>query len=124
MGVGRLQIHGGCKLSARKAEETWSTVKIFFFVLSENLPEFTQFLPNWGGLQPPVTPSPPLMQLQGGQQTLETLKDPEKPGIFFAPGKIPWKTLKLQHTPEKLCSEADFPHVNFWSYSTVAFLFL
>jgi len=29
---------------------------------------------------------------QVGQQTLE---DPEKVWIFFAPGKIPWKTLKL-----------------------------
>ena len=36
--------------------------------------------------------------IQGGQQTLktlETLEDPEKPWIFFTPGKIPWKTLKL-----------------------------
>ena len=48
------------------------------------------------------------MGLQGSQQTLETLEDPEKPWIFFAPGEIPWKTLKLQPTPEKLCSEADF----------------
>ena len=35
---------------------------------------------------------------QGGQQTLE---DHENPWIFFAPGKIPWKTLKLHSTPEK-----------------------
>jgi len=27
---------------------------------------------------------------------------------LFAPGKIPWKTLKLHPSPEKLCSEADF----------------
>ena len=29
---------------------------------------------------------------QGGQQTLETLEDPEKRWIFFAPGKIPRET--------------------------------
>jgi len=34
---------------------------------------------------------------------------------------FPWKTLKLQHTPEKLCSEADFPRINFWFCSVVAF---
>jgi len=45
---------------------------------------------------------------QGGQKTLESLGDPKKPWIFFAPGKIPWKTMKLQPSPEKLCSEADF----------------
>jgi len=54
-----------------------------------------------------------LCVFQGGQQTLETLRDPEKPWILFSPGKIPWKTLKLQHSPEKLCSEADVPRVNF-----------
>jgi len=70
-----------------------------------------------------VAKSELLLLRQGGQQTLETLKDPEKPWIFFAPGKIPWKTLKLQHTPEKLCSEADFPHDNFWSYRAVAFFY-
>jgi len=47
-------------------------------------------------------------QRQGCQRTLEALEDPEKPWILFAPGKIPWKTLKLHPTPEKLCSEAFF----------------
>ena len=55
---------------------------------------------------------------QGGQQTLE---HPEKPWILFAPGKITWKTLKLHPNPEKLCSEADFPFINFWPCSAVAF---
>jgi len=59
--------------------------------------------------------------LQGGQQTLDTLEDPEKPWIFFASGKIPWKTPKLQPTPEKLCSEVDFPRINFWPCSAFAF---
>ena len=45
---------------------------------------------------------------QGCQQILKSLEDPEKPWIFFVPGKIPWKSLKLQPTPEKLCCEADF----------------
>jgi len=58
---------------------------------------------------------------QGGQQTLETLEDPEKPWILFVPGEIPWKTLKLQPTPEELCSEADFPCLTFWPCSAVAF---
>ena len=49
------------------------------------------------------------------------MEDPEKPWILFAPGKIPWKTLKLHPTPEKLCSEADFPCINFWPCSAVAF---
>ena len=53
-------------------------------------------------------------ELQGGQQTLETLEDPEKPWNLFPPGKVPWKTLKIQPTPEKLCSEVDFPRINFW----------
>ena len=38
-------------------------------------------------------------------------EDPEKRWIFFAPGKIPWKTLKIEPTPEK-CSESDLPHIN------------
>ena len=59
---------------------------------------------------------------QGGKQTLETLEGPEKAWILFAPGKIPWKTLKLQPTHEKLCSEADFPRINFWPCSAVAFV--
>ena len=45
----------------------------------------------------------------------------QKPWILFAPGKSPWKTLKLQPTPEKLCSETDFPCINFWPCSAVAF---
>jgi len=60
-------------------------------------------------------------QRQGCQRTLEALEDPEKPWILFAPGKIPWKTLKLHPTPEKLCSEADFPYINLWPCSAVAF---
>ena len=48
---------------------------------------------------------------------METLEDPKKPWIFFAPGKIPWKILKLQPTPEKSCSEEDFPRINFWPFS-------
>ena len=59
---------------------------------------------------------------QGGQQTLETLEDPEKPWIFFVPGEIPWETLKLQPTPGKLCSEADFPSTDIWPCSTATFL--
>ena len=39
---------------------------------------------------------------------METLEDPEKPWILFVQGKIPWKTLKVQPNPEKLCSDADF----------------
>ena len=54
----------------------------------------------------------------GWQQTLE---DPEKPWILFSLGKIPWKTLKLQPTPEKLCSEVDFPRINFWPCSSATF---
>ena len=47
---------------------------------------------------------------------------PWKPWILLPPPReIPWKLLKLQHTPEKLCSEADFPRVNVWSCSAVAF---
>jgi len=42
------------------------------------------------------------MGLQGGQQTLEALEEPEQPWILFASGKITWKSLKLQPTPEKL----------------------
>jgi len=34
----------------------------------------------------------------------------------------PWKTLKLHPTPEKLCSEADFPCIDFWPCSAVAFI--
>ena len=52
---------------------------------------------------------------------LLTMEDPEKPWTLFAPGKIPRKTLKLQPTPEKICSEADFPRINFWPCSAVAF---
>ena len=59
--------------------------------------------------------------LQGSQQTLEALEDPEKRWILFASGKIPWKTLKLHPNPEKLCSEADFTCINFWPCSAVAF---
>ena len=33
----------------------------------------------------------------------------------------PWKTLKLRPTPEKLCSEANFPCINFLACSAVAF---
>jgi len=62
------------------------------------------------------------LYVKGGQQTLETQEDPEKPWIFFAPRKILWKILKLQPIPEKLCSEADFPPSNFWPGSTVTFL--
>ena len=58
------------------------------------------------------------MYTQDGQQTLE---DPEKPWILFASGQMPWKTLKLHPTPEKLCSEADLPRINFWPCSAVAF---
>ena len=61
------------------------------------------------------------IQLQGGQQALETVEDPEKHWIFFAPGKIPWKTLKLQPIPVKLCSEAYFPCINTWLCSAVTF---
>ena len=46
----------------------------------------------------------------------KTLKNPG----FFAPGKILWKTLKLQPTPEKLCSEANFSCLSFWPCSAVA----
>jgi len=58
---------------------------------------------------------------QGSQHTLKALEDPENPGlslplehypgkswIFFVPGKLPSKTLKLQPTPERFCSEVDF----------------
>jgi len=62
-----------------------------------------------------------VIHFQSGQQTLE---NPEKPWIFFAPVKIPWKTLKLKHAPEKLCFEADFLCTNIWPYSTAAFLIL
>ena len=48
-------------------------------------------------------------------------EDPEKLWIFFAPGKIPRKTLKLQPTPEKSCSGAGFPCINFWPCSAVTF---
>ena len=61
---------------------------------------------------------------QGGQQTLDTLEDAEKPWILFAPGKIPWKTLKLQPIPEKLWSETDFPCINFGLAELLHFLFL
>ena len=60
----------------------------------------------------------PGFRSQGGQQTLE---DPEKPRILFAPGKIPWKTMKLQPNPEKLCSEVDFPRISFWPCSAATF---
>ena len=33
----------------------------------------------------------------------------------------PWKTLKLHPTPEKLCSEADFPCINVWPCNAGAF---
>jgi len=59
----------------------------------------------------------------GGQQTLETLEDPEKLWIWFAPGKITWKSLKLQITPEKLCSEADFLCINTFPCSAFTFFF-
>ena len=62
-----------------------------------------------------------LSVLQGGQQTLG---DPEKPWIFFAPGKIPCETLKLQPTPEKLRSEADFDVSIFGLAVLLHFLFL
>ena len=58
---------------------------------------------------------------QGGQQTLETPEDPEKPWILFTPGKMPWKALKFQPTPEKLCSEVDFPRIKFWPCSAGTF---
>ena len=57
---------------------------------------------------------------QGGQKSLETLEDTEKPWILFAPGKIPWKTLKIHPTTEKLCFEAYFPCINFGPCSAVA----
>ena len=60
-----------------------------------------------------------LLFLDAVQGTQQTLEDPEKPWIFFAPGKIPWKTLKLQPTSEKSCSEADFPRINCWPCSAV-----
>ena len=33
----------------------------------------------------------------------------------------PWKTLKLQPTPENLCSGANFPCLNFWPCGAFAF---
>ena len=33
---------------------------------------------------------------------------------------MPWKTLKLQPTPETF-TEADFPRISFWPWSAVAF---
>ena len=57
--------------------------------------------------------------IQGGQETLE---DPEKPWIFFAPGKLPWEALRLQPAPEKFCSEADFLCSNIWPCSAVTLL--
>jgi len=42
------------------------------------------------------------------------------PGFCLAL-EIRWKTLKLHPTPEKLCSEADFPYINLWPCSAVAF---
>ena len=59
-----------------------------------------------------------IVVIPGGQRTLE---DPENPCVLFVLGKIPWKTLKLHPTPEKLCSEAYFPCMNFWPCSAVAF---
>ena len=50
----------------------------------------------------------PCLFAQGGQKTLEAQEDPETPWILYAPGEMPWKTLKLQPTPEKLYFEADF----------------
>jgi len=47
----------------------------------------------------------------------KTLKNPG----FSLPLEIPWKTPKLQPTPEKLCSEVDFPRINFWPCSAFAF---
>ena len=43
--------------------------------------------------------------------------NPGRPWIFFAPRKMPWKTLELQPTPEKSCSSADFSRINFWPCS-------
>ena len=40
---------------------------------------------------------------------------------LFAPGKISWKTRKVQPTPERLCSEIDFPRINIWPRTVVTF---
>ena len=41
----------------------------------------------------------------------KTLKTP---GYSLPLEKYSWETLKFQPTPEKLCSEADFPSINSW----------
>ena len=48
----------------------------------------------------------------------KTLK---KPGFCLPLEKYSGKILKSHPTPEKLCSEANFPCINFWSCSAVAF---
>ena len=76
-----------------------------YFVLKDSLIYYWTIELDVGYWKGPITPG-------CSQQTFETLEDSEIPWMFFSPGKILWKTLKLQPTPEKLCSDAGFPRIN------------
>jgi len=59
--------------------------------------------------------------LRGDQQTLEPWKTLKNPGFSLPLEKYPGKPWNYNIPPEELCTEADFPRVNFWTCSTVGF---